>query len=274
IIMITLIITSYASAQAGDKKTEESGTSETTVATVPDDNSQTLQMQNDAQINSGGNEDNNCFPQCRTGYFCKKGVCESLCNPVCKDSETCSSTGECVSSAPIVAPAPLIVHHQSQSSTNVSDRAMRKQQILEQRQKAREESIRYLKKVRIPINVEWHIYELRSVLVSAIALSSGIQKNITDLFGIKARIGGTLGFSKDRYYSEFYDYYENNRVSKVWSVYGDFVPYFGPLKHFFVGPLIFVANDWSEHKVFYPDNGSVYHDHVFTAGIGADMGFL
>jgi hypothetical protein len=36
-----------------------------------------------------------CFPACRSGFLCNKGVCVSACNPPCAANETCTSAGEC-----------------------------------------------------------------------------------------------------------------------------------------------------------------------------------
>jgi hypothetical protein len=44
-----------------------------------------------SQVSEGGE----CFPQCRTGYFCHRGECISLCNPLCESDETCTGGGEC-----------------------------------------------------------------------------------------------------------------------------------------------------------------------------------
>ena len=44
-------------------------------------------------------QDTTCFPKCRTGYICHKGVCVTMCNPPCPLGQTCTEKGECVSTA-------------------------------------------------------------------------------------------------------------------------------------------------------------------------------
>lgn len=36
-----------------------------------------------------------CYPPCRTGYYCKEGQCQSLCNPPCPANQQCTPQGEC-----------------------------------------------------------------------------------------------------------------------------------------------------------------------------------
>ena len=36
-----------------------------------------------------------CRPQCRSGYFCDRGRCASRCNPPCNPQQICSDQGEC-----------------------------------------------------------------------------------------------------------------------------------------------------------------------------------
>lgn len=49
-----------------------------------------------------------CFPACRTGFFCYQGQCRSACNPPCAAGEQCLESGQCVrgSTSP-PADAPL-----------------------------------------------------------------------------------------------------------------------------------------------------------------------
>lgn len=49
---------------------------------------------------------NDCFPACRSGYFCNAGQCISVCNPPCAAGESCTPAGQCVAGtgAPTVAP--------------------------------------------------------------------------------------------------------------------------------------------------------------------------
>lgn len=37
-----------------------------------------------------------CFPPCRTGYFCHEGNCISKCNPPCPSNQKCNDEGECI----------------------------------------------------------------------------------------------------------------------------------------------------------------------------------
>lgn len=63
-----------------------------------------------------------CFPTCRTGYFCHQGQCVSACNPPCGRGEVCTSTGQCVGGGSVPAvesvraegegPAPAGFHYE------------------------------------------------------------------------------------------------------------------------------------------------------------------
>lgn len=47
-----------------------------------------------------------CFPECRTGYFCHEDECISRCNPECDDGYQCTDEGECERELPVPAEAP------------------------------------------------------------------------------------------------------------------------------------------------------------------------
>lgn len=41
-------------------------------------------------------EQTQCIPKCRAGYTCRQGQCVSLCNPPCRNNETCTENGACI----------------------------------------------------------------------------------------------------------------------------------------------------------------------------------
>ncbi len=42
-----------------------------------------------------------CFPQCRSGFFCYQGQCRSACNPPCASGQVCTANGTCEGDAPV-----------------------------------------------------------------------------------------------------------------------------------------------------------------------------
>ena len=47
-----------------------------------------------------------CFPACRTGFFCYQGQCRSACNPPCLAGEQCLDNGQCVLAGSVPPPVP------------------------------------------------------------------------------------------------------------------------------------------------------------------------
>jgi hypothetical protein len=47
-------------------------------------------------------QENECFPSCRSGYFCHDGQCKEKCNPPCPEGMKCNESGNCVPLHPVI----------------------------------------------------------------------------------------------------------------------------------------------------------------------------
>jgi len=205
-----------------------------------------------------------CFPECRSGFTCHAGLCVSLCNPPCPDGYTCTEDARCQAPAPTAYTSPGI-------SAQTLEAAAERQRLREEKRMQKQLRAAWAMVPRVTLHMEW-MWMFSDIYRTGFEGAVGFQKNISPFFGIRARLGGLIGYVAP-------EPWDNDDRAVTWALQVDMVPFFGPLGHFFIGPMFWFEYFWNSEETL--QDNSIWDDvsnvSVFegpTGGLGIDMGVL
>jgi len=193
-----------------------------------------------------------CIPNCREGYLCLQGQCVSRCNPPCPASQSCTSAGACVeSAAPVVAQPPLVPAEDASQSSRMQFR----------------------QSPRLTLHGLMTISGLVEAKLAAVGVAAavGYRQNFAPQFGMHFRLGaGVAGvFAGNETSSDI-----TPKANTMTNVYGEVVPFAGPLGRFYLGPIIWASYFHFADNPYRSGYGLFALPDAIQFGGGLDMGIL
>jgi hypothetical protein len=209
-----------------------------------------------------------CYPPCRSGFICYTGRCVSACNPPCAEGLVCTERGACAYDAEEGERANALGEQSEEISPRMRER------------------MAYREKPRFTVHGLMDVGGFLDADLMAIGLSAaiGYRQNFAEKFGLHLRVGAAVGSVQVPNSSSSSDTSSTNATrgdsTTFTHVYGEFVPYFGPLGRFYLGPILWGGRYMFDTHVlreydYYDNTIHIYNvSDSWKGGTGLDMGML
>lgn len=193
-----------------------------------------------------------CIPNCREGYLCFQGRCISPCNPPCPADQACTSAGTCVEQT---APAEAQPSLAPAEDTSQSSR------------------MKFRQSPRLTLHGMMTVSGLVDAKLAAIGATGavGYRQNFAPQFGLHIRVGAGIAgvFPGHDTSSDI-----TSKANIMTNVYGEVVPFAGPLGRFYLGPIVWASYFHFANNPYRSGYGLFALPDAVRLGGGLDMGML